>query len=115
MAFLSLKKYDTNKIFFPDFPLANLMANHKLYHSIKGLSDRKQGRIEIKDDHFKRFIPFDFQYIAFGRKSSIDASFFQQERVQYYLQLLQRNNIELIPESKYNDNGLSDWIIYRRK
>jgi hypothetical protein len=115
IAFLSLKKYDTNKIFFPDFPLANLMANHELYHSLKGLSDRMQGRIEIEADHFNRFIPSDFQYIAFGRKYSIDSNIFQQERVKYYLQLLQRNNIELIPELNYDNDELSDWMIYRRK
>jgi len=47
----------SNKIFFPDFPLASLLSQGKLFHSLKGVYDRHIGRVEIGDNHLKKYLP----------------------------------------------------------
>lgn len=103
---------NNDNIYFPDFPLAHLLAQKKLYHSLKGMADRKEGRTELEIEHFNNFIP-PFDYIAFGLNDSIKRSLFQQERVKYFIDLLNKSDIKLQKESNYNE--LSDWLIYSKE
>lgn len=45
------------KVYFPQFPLAQLMAEGKLYHFAWGLTDRRAAGVPITDEHFAANIP----------------------------------------------------------
>lgn len=111
VAFSTIKELG-NEVYFPDFPLASLLAKRQLFHSMKGIYDRKIGKFELTNEHLKSYLPNKFQFVAFGSELLIDRSIFQQDRVEEFIRVLKSHGINL---QKVTANGaLHDWIIYSR-
>jgi hypothetical protein len=52
------------KVYFPQFPLAQLMAEGKLYHFSWGLTDRRNAGVPVSDEHFQANLPPHAEVIA---------------------------------------------------
>lgn len=52
------------KVYFPQFPLAQLMAEGKLYHFSWGLTDRRNAGWPVSDAHFHANIPVSAEAVA---------------------------------------------------
>jgi hypothetical protein len=101
-----------DEVYFPDFPLASLLAQGKLFHSMKGIYDRKIGQFELTHEHLKAYLPDGFQFVAFGSQPLIEKSTFQQNRVKEFIRVLEASGIHL--ESVKTDGVLQNWLMYRR-
>ncbi len=111
VAFATMKT-SGHKVYFPDFQLANLLVRGELFHSMKGIYDRKIGRSELSHDHFAKYIPENFEFVAFGSEKLISKSKFQQDRIQEFVRVMEENDILLEKTSAEND--LIDWVVYQR-
>ncbi len=55
--------------YFPVQPLATLMAEGKLYHSIHGLFDRRKAGLPPDNQHFRQVLPAKLQFVALPASS----------------------------------------------
>jgi len=54
------------QVYFPNNPLAHLMAEGKLYHLSYGLIDRELGGFAVGEEHFRAHLPEKMQAVVFG-------------------------------------------------
>ncbi len=57
-------KVHPGKVYFPQFPLVQLMSEGKLYHFSWGLTDRRNAGVPVSDAHFQANIPDNATVIA---------------------------------------------------
>ena len=98
VAYKYAKKYPA-EVYFPEAPLASLLAEGKLYHFQFGISDRELIGFPVSREHFRAYIPSNIRLVAFSRN-------YQSQYIMKYLpEFSKRVTIEELP----------DWIIYARK
>jgi hypothetical protein len=56
--------------YFPNFPLAHLMAQGKLYHDTTGVIDRELAGLSINALQFQQYVP-NMEVVAFGNEGSL--------------------------------------------
>jgi hypothetical protein len=84
--------------YFPQNPLASIMAEGKLYHDTSGLLDREYGGYQVSNEHFRANIPQNVRIVAYKIRYGRD----------YVLRYL--------PEftRKVTVDELPGWVVYTR-
>jgi len=95
-------RQNPGRVYFPDNPLAHLMAEHKLYHLSYGLIDRKLGGFPVGEKHFSAHIPPGMSAVVFGSLCA-PADKETQETILWYL-----------PEFVLRGKDPYGWTIYTR-
>jgi hypothetical protein len=90
------------RLYFPDNPLAHLMAEHRLYHLSYGLIDRKLGGFPVSDRQFRAHLPPAMNTVVFGSLCA-PADKETQETVLRYL-----------PDWAFRGKDAFGWTIYTR-
>ncbi len=87
--------------YFPQNPLAHLMAEGKLYHFFYGIEDRELAGVLISSDHFRRYMP--------GRPTIIGDLPWDRSLEPFVRRYL--------PEytEKVSDERLPGWELYKRQ
>jgi len=93
-------KRHPGEAYFPDNPLASLLAEGKLYHSGCGLTDREMTGFKISLEHFMKYVPSNIKIVARPHGSP-----FIYEMMDYPPGFSKRINLEELP----------GWIVYTRK
>ncbi|OPF19007.1 hypothetical protein B1L04_06260 [Microcystis aeruginosa KW] len=88
-----------NSAYFPDYLLSSIMAEGKLYHSMRGVYDRDVADLPLTNEHFREYIPSDTQSVAFFEEEKNNK--WQQERTtiikNYLPELSEKISIEELP------------------
>lgn len=89
-----------NTFYFPDCPLAHLMAEGKLYHATQGILWRCRANLDLNDEHFRRHIPQHFEIVAVGESPLGNKA--------------ERWVLEYLPEFT-NETHVGGWVLYSKR
>ncbi len=93
-----------DQAYFPHFPLATFMTDHKVYHSAYGLWDLENAGITIDSARYFEHLPSKMQYLCFHKDTRYDKS----ETAERLAALRGFYHPVAIA-------GMDDWIIFTRK
>ncbi|MDD3374158.1 MAG: hypothetical protein PHY73_00320 [Candidatus Omnitrophica bacterium] len=74
------------KIYFPDSILSTCFSDKKVYHSLDGVYDRKNARIPIDPQHFKKYIPRKLEQIAIPKRYLYRHSYILEKFPEFHAQ-----------------------------
>lgn len=97
-------KAHVGEIYFPELPLAGLLAERTLYHFDYGVYDRVRAGVAPADAHFARHVPRNLKYVAFVPRLR------PKERSEYLI-------LAYFPDytERVDLEGLEGWNIYARR
>ncbi len=95
---------DPGSVYFPNHPLAHLLAEGKLYHFSYGLIECQMDGLPVKPDHFRAYCPPKMRSVVFGDLWPSNTGNEQQLR-DAVMQYLPEFNVQA-------DSGR--WIVYTR-
>ena len=74
------------KIYFPDSILSTCFSDKKVYHSLDGIFDRKNAKISIDPQHFKRYFPKKLKEIVIPKKHLYRHAYVLEKFPEFYPQ-----------------------------
>jgi len=73
-------------VYFPDNILSTYFSDKKVYHSLDGIFDRKNAKIPIDSQHFKRYLPRKLKEIAIPKRYLWRHAYVLEKFPEFYLQ-----------------------------